>query len=443
MPFPEEENILPQRAIPAQVDHIRPLRNPDNAIGGVDGVEVVRRLAELAELDPVVEQIPQVPLRPRFEFRPFRAAVNGGLVYPNVELRNVGPRPIRTNNELEEEVCSDEEETRKSKHLCVSCGEDTSISSKEKYMLTPSKLQRYKVICDKCVSKFAVCSSCGYHFKPEELELEHCVKCISEAPKRYIKRYSYRVEDDFGMRHGAVSAETYSSGKPKDEIYYGVELELESEKLGLDVIRVNALVKDFAYLKSDSSIKSGFEIVSAPATMEEHYHMWDNFFEKLPPTSRPLKSCGMHVHASRGRMSDLQIAKILVFLHSEKNREFVKLIAGRESSFHNNFETKKSFRDVKKLTYDKHGRPDHHTALNLHKEQTIEFRIFWATRDKRIFFKNLEFVKAIIKFSDWAHTSMKDIEWRKFVEFARAYRKDYEYLCLFFETPSMKKLLGE
>ena len=287
------------------------------------------------------------------------------------------------------------------------------------------------VICATCLPLFKQCVCCGRHFREKELQLGHCDQCIENAPHQYIHNYKYKVEKDFAM-----------IGKPpKDQIYYGVELELESENLGLDVLIVNSLIKNFACLKRDSSIKHGFEIVSAPAIIEEHYHIWDEFFTKLPATCHPLKSCGMHVHASRERMSDLQIGKILEFLHNRNNQEFIKLIAGREKPVF--LGNGKGYHELEpKKIADMKVPIDRHSALNLNNGETIEFRIFWATRDKRIFLKNIEFCRAMIKWTDWATTSIQDsIDYRRFIEFVKRNRKDYEYLCLFFETPSMKRLL--
>lgn len=286
-------------------------------------------------------------------------------------------------------------------------------------------------ICSKCLKYFSQCELCRTYFYKTELQLNHCAPCIEMAPKHYIHNYKYKVQKDFPM----------IGKEPKDKIYYGIELELESENLGLDVLIVHSLVKEFALLKRDSSIKHGFEIVSAPAVIESHYELWDNFFEKLPKTCHPLSSCGMHVHASRDRMSDLQIGKILEFIHSKDNQEFIKLIAGREKPVFLGNEKGYNELEPKKIA-DMKVRVDRHTALNLNNLETIEFRIFWATRDKRIFFKNIEFCRAIIKWTDWAMTSIKEaVDYKQFIEFVKKNRKDYEYLCLFFETPSMKRLL--
>jgi hypothetical protein len=342
------------------------------------------------------------------------------------------------------------------KAICIHCGKTIRKNAKRTrygYDAQFTEKNELKAICANCLKHFVTCKACACFFKPDELKYNHCPTCIERAPENIIRNYSFKVEDNFDMRHGVTSIDTQTEqnrkfgvdkpiGFPKDEIFYGVELELASSNLGLDVLIVDSLIRKgkvaFATLKKDSSIKpKGYEIVSVPATLEEHRNLWNEFFEKLPPTSHPFRSCGMHVHASRSRMSDLQIAKMLVFLHAKENRPFVELIAGRTSNPQNDFTKPKTFLDVRKVV-------DRHTALNLNNEHTIEFRIFASTRDKRIFLKNLEFVRAIIKFADWSANSIKSAtNWRKFVDWVMQRRKDYEYLCLFFETESFRKLMDE
>lgn len=385
-------------------------------------------------------------------------------VYVDANGRHFQRRPIREDNEVPDIMPADDhliiggnfneklnkfyiKTKRKQKPprtVCVSCGKIWKSAPKSRtYQYGNGNLSKngdYKILCHKCVRKFTFteCIRCSRYFEKNQIKFEHCPTCIEAAPRDVIKNYTFRVEDDLQMLHKTRSVNTDKDGKPKDEIYYGVELELESDNLGLDVLIVDSLTKKFACLKRDSSIKKGFEIVSAPATIEEHYHMWDDFFKKLPTTCKPLRSCGMHVHASRNRLSDLQLGKILVFLHAKENYEFVKLIAGRDSSFHNDFTKPKKFVDSRAEGVDRH------TALNLNNDNTIEFRIFWATRDKRLFMKNIEFCKAMIKFADWATNSIKEAtNFRKFVDWVYKNRKEYEYLALFFETPSIQKLLKD
>ncbi len=283
----------------------------------------------------------------------------------------------------------------------------------------------YNVVCKDCGPKFSICECCETIVFPENLQYGHCQRCIMRAPQDYIKNYSYRVEQQFEFR-----------GRTQDEIFYGVELELESDNYELDTLITHKLIKDFGCLKKDASIMRGFEIVSAPASIVEHYTLWDNFFQNLPNTTKPWNTCGMHVHCSRQRMSELQVGKMLSFLHNAENRQFISIVAGRKSSFHNNFENPKKISDVKQKGTDRH------TALNINGENTIEFRIFKSTNDKKIFLKNIEFCRALIKFTDWSNNSLTDSSnFKLFVNYVMKSRKEYPYLSVFLKIPSIVELL--
>jgi len=216
-------------------------------------------------------------------------------------------------------------------------------------------------------------------------------------------------------------------------MFLGVELELECKDYGFDTCAVHSLIKNFACLKKDVSIDKGFEIVSAPATIDNHYKLWDKFFNEIPESVYPLPTCGMHVHASRVQLSDLQIGKMLFFIHNPENRHFIKLIAGRKSNEFNDYES------VKKLSDGKNGgvlpqNSDRHTALNLNSQKTIECRIFRATKNKEEFFKNIEFFHALIKFTYPGVSSIEE-------------SKSYKHFCNYvfnhrFEYPNLNKFLA-
>jgi hypothetical protein len=252
-----------------------------------------------------------------------------------------------------------------------------------------------------------------------------CPTCNHEAARAIIKNYSFKVQDYFGMM-----------GKPLDGIHYGIEIEFESENHNEDTLIISELTKHFCSLKKDASIEQGFEVVSTPCCIKTHYEIWNDFFNNIPATTKPLKTCGMHIHASRGGMSDLQLGKMLVFLHNPENNKFIQLIAGRPSGFHNDYTV------PKKISDGKNGgllpqNADRHTALNLNGENTIEFRIFRSTKNKEEFLKNLEFCRALIKFTGWSVVSVKEArDYRNFIQFIFSNKADYPYLVSYLRKKS-------
>lgn len=311
---------------------------------------------------------------------------------------------------------------------------DDGRTSYHRYGLKDTYGERNQYFCDPCQPHFTKCPICQFSYKKDDLRLNHCPDCIKQAPQRYIKQYSTKAERELSMK-----------GNPKDELFSGVELELESKDYGFDTLRVHALIKGFAILKRDSSITQGFEIVSAPCSLDVHKVQWEDFFKNLPDTVRAEPTCGMHVHISRVRLSDLQVAKMLKFLHNPNNDKFVTTIAGRPSSFHNDFKKIKNWKDGKeggRMQAD----ADRHTALNLNNAKTIEFRIFAATLDHAVFLKNIEFCYALVKFTNWGQASITEaLQFSAFYKFVHEYRKDYPTLWKFlvneraFEALKLKK----
>src|SRR6266704_3620272 len=120
--------------------------------------------------------------------------------------------------------------------------------------------------------------------------------------------------------------------------YFGIELEVEKlAPAPPDIItRTRQLLGKYAMIKHDGSLsnkgKGGFEIVSVPATLAYHKSgVWNEFFGLLgyyfvpsPPTT------GLHVHVGLETIGKITAGKMLVFVNSLQNREFIESIAERK-----------------------------------------------------------------------------------------------------------------
>lgn len=302
----------------------------------------------------------------------------------------------------------------KDKRFCFNCSE----FKEGKFFPYKGKRCFYeKEICAGCLDEFRGCKLCNSFFYPTELKEGTCFLCIQKSYKKLINNYTFKPADFFSPK-----------GETLDNIFYGVEVEYESENYGEDTFNVFNLVKDFAVLKRDSSLEQGFEIVSFPAPLELHYTLWNNFFSNIPKSVKSFRTCGMHVHCSRHRLSSLQIGKMLFFIHDIENRKFIELIAGRKSNYQNDFET------VKKVTDGKDGgmvpqNTERHTGLNLNGANTIEFRIFASPKDSKTLYKNIEFCKALIKFTECSMHSIEESKKNKvFCDFVARNRRDFPNL---------------
>ena len=163
-----------------------------------------------------------------------------------------------------------------------------------------------KKLCRECLHKYPKCRDCDSRFYPEDIEeyaiysrregtnprtlcrscfhhnyttchvcrcnihrhsahyQDEVAYCHSHIPERVINDWSYKPDPKWGK----VSSETTN-------LFYGIELEIDkggnNKTKGKKIKKVSSDI----YLKNDSSINDGFEIVSHPATYR--YHV-----EKLP-----------------------------------------------------------------------------------------------------------------------------------------------------------------
>ena len=233
--------------------------------------------------------------------------------------------------------------------------------------------------------------------------------------------------------YGADASLLGFMGDPKDFVYFGVELEVQAPqgRLGWAARETNRKINPpdddpFVVLKHDGSVSYGFEIVTAPATLDVHRQRWEPFLLNKPEGMKSWDSdracCGMHVHVSRP--SSWHTAKILRFMTDPANYEGIVRVAGRSQSNWARF-NEKDF-----ATSAKNPRSgDRYEAVNATNASTLEFRIFRGTLKAEAFFKNLEFVHAVYYFT--RDQSVNALSWPKFQEFVMANRSTYPNLHVF------------
>jgi hypothetical protein len=208
---------------------------------------------------------------------------------------------------------------------------------------------------------------------------------------------------------------------------FGIELEVEGrngDSYAAAEFARRHLSKDYCVFKTDGSLGAGgFEIVTRPDSVVYHKSNWQALFANSP--SKMMSSwtngrCGMHIHVSRRPLSELQIGKLLCFLNDPFNERFVVRVAGRRSDRWGRIE-KKKVTDAKRTR-------DRYVALNLTNDRTIEFRIFKGTLAAPTFFKNLEFVAALVEYTAPCGRSIQEaVSWRSFVNWV-SYKT---YPCLY------------
>jgi hypothetical protein len=227
----------------------------------------------------------------------------------------------------------------------------------------------------------------------------------------------------------------------KGDVLFGVELELEGHT-ATRLSQTHSFLKDHCIFKRDGSISNGMEIVSRPASIADHKRMFKPFFD-ANLGYEAMDNCGIHIHASRGKMSFLQLGRIHAFLSNNKGS--VIKIAGRESSYARFGDDSvlapwyrvsgEKYTDKKRFNWDKY------TAVNLAPENTMEFRIFKSTTNWDEFCRFLEFPDALISYLSLAGNdnrgkirTLKDLlMFENFKDFVAARGRAYPQLNKFIQ----------
>jgi hypothetical protein len=267
-------------------------------------------------------------------------------------------------------------------------------------------------VCGCCEPNYQQCSSCDILVHEDDAHEDEdgdtlCPTChgrhCAERP-RYGVLLSY-------------SDKTICNVKPEqpNKQLFGVEVEchvLNHESIDNAVARLHrSYGRDGYYVtKSDGSLIHGFEVVTRPDSMEVHRREWVRMFnaiaenewlkQHLRSWAAPSRCCGIHVHIDKSSLSQMQLGKMLVFLNDENTRRFVQKVAGRGANSYTTFEDGKKVIEGKKLKYG--TSPNRYVALNVG-SKTAEIRIFRGTLNPESFFKNLDFVEALVEWTGLAN----------------------------------------
>lgn len=317
----------------------------------------------------------------------------------------------------------------------------------------------HNIVCLNCYQKNVLCRCCNLIVPRTEYLLEELACRICSINRVPIKAYKTQATTFCGYWHVDNCGGVVGTAEPKvDQTYFGVELEVEvvgtmdgagrmrtsSARIEQVARQVLAQLEGFAILKHDSSIAHGFEIVSAPATIQAHKSKWEKFFKWCESQESPLiqtvetTTCGMHVHISRSCMTTMQIGKMIQFVYNPTNAAFVKLVAQRNPKAYAEIDSRRTIKDCTKTRQeqfrlwaigDRHIR---RTALNTLPKNTIEFRIFKANTNKDQFFANIEFCQALMDFCSSGVVSISQSkEAPAFCEFVHSHCKSYPNLHKF------------
>lgn len=251
--------------------------------------------------------------------------------------------------------------------------------------------------CEHCISSGASwCDNCDQY----EWDNELCDQDDPEESEVLIHPYGYKPDPEF-------------KGTDKNGVYLGWELEAQAQGTHLRECAEYAyrMERDFdiAYLKSDSSVSNGFEIVTHPFahnTIRDAHEYWQTI-ETLRSTygmrSWDTDCCGLHIHISRaGFNGGAHLHRFLGLVYN--NAVMVAKLGGRKSNHFANFGDVWQFNDygipVRSFKH-KLGRyhSERHAAVNTNNSNTIELRFFKGTLRKQSILAALDFAHAAVEYT--------------------------------------------
>lgn len=240
--------------------------------------------------------------------------------------------------------------------------------------------------CDQCEAWFnsryySYCCEPEHDYDDDGCSCPDC----RDSSSPYIHNYSYRPPLNFlSVGNGDVIMRRDRYGHQRDRTpYMGFELEVEvkhgtvqraAEKL------LSGPIANDVYLKEDSSISYGFEIVTHPMTLDYALTQFD--FStlrdlRLKGMLSAESNCGLHVHVSRaGFTSPAHEYRWLLFIY--RNQEIFEALAERKSSYARfDLSHRATFADLARGKTPAYA--DRYAAVNTENEHTLEVRLFSST----------------------------------------------------------------
>lgn len=237
--------------------------------------------------------------------------------------------------------------------LCSYCESQRYVQCRECDYLTPVDETRClwnsdDAVCETCGEESSNYVTCGTHgglFEEHSLDdddedLPCCQASTRRSAEGLINYYSYRPAPVF---HGI--------GK----LFYGMEIEVNTTNTSRSALVATNGFGDLAYLKDDSSIGTGFELVTHPMShtwMAEHFP-FATLADLAASGAYASDRCGIHIHASREGFSSAA-HEIRWMSWWDRNEEEVSVLARRGKSTWAKFQ-EKTVKDKKFLAM--RGRP--------------------------------------------------------------------------------------
>lgn len=341
---------------------------------------------------------------------------------------------------------------------CKQCG---NVARKDRFkkVRMPHKsgnlINKFATVCGSCYEGFTPCIKCNYDYHVGRENVARlrgkyvCSSCVKLGSK--LNHWEFKPVPIYWV----APAESINTAS----LLFGVELEVTQEKASggeenvkpensgvIDFIgRFQSMLGDkFAYCKTDSSIKSGFEIITHPFTWEFYKlntKRWETFLGWAVNNGVTVNdTCGIHVHMSKDAFTPCHLYKFINFFYSKVNRLFIYKVSQRTNMEKFNKYCPFLDRDVDNQKACARAKQnlsqERHSAINLMCAATVEVRIFEARLEPPLFFKNVEFCHAAFMFTKQAEKF--DIKYSKFLKFVKNNQKMYPNLYSFLKEENFK-----
>lgn len=256
--------------------------------------------------------------------------------------------------------------------------------------------------CPNCVSEHTYsCERCGNPAVrltlSEPLDMYLCRHCVNQSRAGTVHGYhGFRQTLKFWGARPVTEGEAAPS---EPQLFLGFELESGGgSETGYRkaVEHVHSIDPGYfhCHMERDGSIPNyGFELVSAPHTLEAHAeYKWKDIVKGIAAAG--LRShdcggqCGLHVHVSRNFLTGADCTKIDLFV--QKNVTFWEKVSRRSAVHYAKY--------VNKGQLSEYGQSsERYCAVNFCPERTVEFRLFRGTLKYDTLMATLELVDGLCR----------------------------------------------
>lgn len=233
------------------------------------------------------------------------------------------------------------------------------------------------------------CDSCSNTMDNDHYHSDgYCQDCYQEEENAdSIKPYSTDVLDYYKLLAPSKS----------EHFQHTIGVELEAEGIRHTCDEIDDEYEGFIF-KEDGSLDNGAELVTRPAPYSWHESFFSSgILEAMRDAggrSYNTTTCGLHVHIGRAYLTQLQIARAIVFLHNPENETFLRAIAQRDPSRWARIALGKT---LCKQDTTRNGDEGRYTSLNLENAKTVELRIFKGTLSRTGVMRAIQFTLALFE----------------------------------------------